>query len=330
MSEAPEPATSPDSDRPDICSYTDYRAFVRAMVSHLRVVEPGFSFRSFAKRAGFASPNYLKLVADGMRNLAPESADKFARGLALTKREQDIFRLLTLIANARTDDERNTLFQRLRERVVAGELTRLRDDQFAVYDVWWALVVRDMVQLPDFELDARWIARRLRPRLRRAQAQRAIDLLLRLGLIVREPDGRVRASERTVSSGPDVQSLAVRNYHRSVLELAAHSLDEVPKEERNITSVTALLSRSEYDEVVAEIGRLRRRILQISDARPAGADREVHQIVFALLPVTQPLRERRAGERDDDDEPGDNPDDDGTSGDRGDEREDQVQGGRGE
>lgn len=289
-------------ERPDVARFTDYRAFLREMVKFLRAVRPGFSFRSFARRAGFASPNYLKLVTDGLRNLAPESVDKFARGLGLNKREQEIFRILVLIANARSDDERNALFVRLRERIGADEVTRLRDDQFAVYEVWWALVIRDMAQLPDFQLDARWIGRRLRPRVRPAQVQRALDLLMRLGLLVRDEEGKVRTSERTISTGPEVQSLAVRNYHRSVLELAGNALDEIPREERNVTSVTVLLSEDGYAEAVGEIAKLRRRLLEISDTRlgeAAGASEaecEVHTAVFALLPVTQAVRERRSAD----------------------------------
>ena len=297
-----EAAIENTPERPDVARFTDYRAFLREMVKFLRAVRPGFSFRSFARRAGFASPNYLKLVSDGLRNLAPESVEKFARGLGLSKREQEIFRILVLIANARSDDERNALFLRLRERIGADEVTRLRDDQFAVYEVWWALVIRDMAQLPDFQLDPRWIGRRLRPRVRPAQVQRALDLLLRLGLLVKDADGKVHATERTVSTGPEVQSLAVRNYHRSLIELANGALDEIPREERNITSVTVLLSRDGYAEAVAEIAKLRRRLLEISDTRigeaPSGsqAEREVFTALFALQPVTQPVRERRSAD----------------------------------
>lgn len=312
----PEAALENTPERPDIRRFTDYRAFLREMVTFLRAVRPGFSFRSFARKAGFASPNYLKLVADGLRNLAPESVDKFNKGLGLAKREQEVFRILVMIANARGDDERNALFLRLRERVVADEVTRIRDDQFAVYDVWWALVVRDMAQLADFQLDARWIGRRLRPRIRPAQAQRSLDLLLRLGLLVTGDDGKTRAAERTISTGPEVQSLAVRNYHRALLELAGRALDEVPREERNITSVTVVMSKEGYAEAIEEIAKLRRRLLEISDShlrapkvegagaadgRPEASetDREVYTAVFALLPVTQPVRERRST-----DEPG--------------------------
>ncbi|MFO0745036.1 MAG: TIGR02147 family protein [Myxococcota bacterium] len=279
------------TERPDIRRFADYRQFLRAFVPFLRATKPTFSYRNFAKRAGFSSPNYLKLVTDGLRNLAPESADKFALGLGLAKREQDIFRLLVGLANARTDDERNALLGRLRERVMTDESARLREDQFAVYDLWWALVVREMATLPGFRLDADWIARQLRPRIRPREAQRALDLLLRVGLLVKTDDGSARPAEQTITTGPEVQALAVRNYHRAQLGLASQALEDIPREERNITSVAVVLNRAQYEEVIAEIGKARRRILEIAD-NPARAQAdaptsEIYQAIFSLFPVTQ-------------------------------------------
>lgn len=289
-------------ERPDVARFTDYRGYLKAMTAYLRATRPGFSFRSFARRAGFASPNYLKLVTDGLRNLAPESVERFARGLGLNKREHELFRMLVLLANARSDEERNAIYARLRERVVGDEIAQLRDDQFAVYDMWWALVVREMVTLPDFELDARWIARRLRPRVRVSQAQRALDLLLRLGLVVVGEDGKATPAEPTISTGPEVTSLGVRNHHRAHLELASRSLDEVDRAERNITSLTLRLNREQYDDAVLEIARSRRRLLEIADgsAQPAEGTAEIYQVVFSLFPVTSSSGTRR--------QPGEEPD----------------------
>jgi uncharacterized protein (TIGR02147 family) len=289
--------TSPSSSpaRPEIGRFADYRDYLRHMTAYLRQTRPGFSFRSFARRAGFASPNYLKLVTDGQRNLAPESVDRFARGLGLDKREHDVFRMLVLMANARSDEERNAIYARLRSCVLGDEVARLRDDQFAVYDMWWALVVREMVALPDFVLDAAWVARRLRPRVRVAQAQKAIDLLLRLGMVIVE-DGRPRLAEATISTGPEVTSLGVRNYHRAHLDLAARSLDEVEKSGRNVTSLTLRLSKAQYAEAVEEIAQLRRRLLEIADGEGDGSvddPGEVHSAVFALFPVTDAARDRQ-------------------------------------
>ena len=53
----------------NIYNFSDYRDFLKDRYRQLKEADPVFSFRHFSKQAGFGSPNYLKLVMDGKRNL---------------------------------------------------------------------------------------------------------------------------------------------------------------------------------------------------------------------------------------------------------------------
>ena len=289
-------------ERPDIRRYTDYRSFLCALIPYLKATDPVFSYRTFSRRAGFSSPNYLKLVAEGQRNLAPVSIDKFARGLGLDRRERRVFRLMVLLESARTDRERNDHYLGLLELVTDDPVARMRSQQFEVYRDWYPLVIRELATLPDFRPDPQWIAQRLRPRVTVAQARRALALLFELGLLIEDDDGAVHLGERRLSTGAHVSSLAVRNYHRAHLDLAAEALDGVPQEERNVTSVTIKLSPNAYGEAVEAIGELRRRLLELADNDQLDDDdAEVHQVLLSLFPVSQ-ARRGRSGAASDDDE----------------------------
>ncbi len=286
--------------RPDIRRYQDYRSFLVDFVAYLRKLDPRFSFRRFARAAGFSSPNYLKLVMDGDRNLSIESAPRFVVGLGLDKEEGDVFGCLVALDLAKHDTARNAIYASLRERTRGDDLAMLRDDQFAVYDHWWVLVVRELADHPGFQPDAEWIAARTRPKIRPAMAQKAIDVLLRTGLWAKdEASGQVVNTRHTISSGLEptaVHGLAIRNYHRAHLELASRSLDEVPRARRNITSAVLSLDEKGYEEAIDVITRARRELLEIAErhenadgAPPLGdaSPREIHQVLFALFPVSQ-------------------------------------------
>lgn len=278
-------------ERPDIRQYSDYRTYLRDIIPHLKATDPEFSYRTFSRRAGFSSPNYLKLVAESQRNLAPASIDKFARGLGLDRRERRVFRLLVLLDGARTDRERNDHYLGLLELVTDDPNARLRSHQFEIYRDWYPLVIREMTALPDFRPDPQWVAQRLRPRITTAQARRALKQLFELGLMVAAEDGTVELAERRITTGPEVHSLAVRNYHRAHLGLAAEALDGVGQEDRNVTSVTVKLSKSGYDEAVREIAKLREKLLDLADEPQIDDDAaEIHHVLVALFPVTQPGR----------------------------------------
>jgi uncharacterized protein (TIGR02147 family) len=57
----------------NIYNFSDYRDFLKDRYRQLKEADSLFSFRYFSKEAGFGSPNYLKLVMDGKRNLSTEA-----------------------------------------------------------------------------------------------------------------------------------------------------------------------------------------------------------------------------------------------------------------
>src|SRR3989338_9919808 len=89
--------------KPNIFEYDNYRSFLKDLYALLKQEKSAFSFRFFSRQAGFRSPNFLKLVMEGKRNLSPESIEKFAKGLKLNKNEADFFRRLVLLNQATTD-----------------------------------------------------------------------------------------------------------------------------------------------------------------------------------------------------------------------------------
>lgn len=282
MSDAPE-----QPERPDPRAFDDHRVYLRAMIEHLRDVEPRFSYRWFARRAGFSSPNFLKLVADGERNMSADSIDRFARGLGLDAREQHAFEALVRLGIASTDAERRRWYEVLREARGRAAVDRLRADAFDLYARWFVVVVRELMGLDGYQDDPAWVARTVRPPLTRREAQDAREILLRLGLVQADDAGRVRPVDRKISTGGEVHSLAVRTFHRAMLGLAERALDEVPRDRRAISALTVPLTAEQYETVRVRIERFRRTLLEELDEASTDASVAVYQLQFALFPVSR-------------------------------------------
>src|SRR5262245_54761071 len=98
---------------PDVFEYLDYRAFLRDVYVHRKAESRGFSFRAFSRRAQLRSPNYLKLVMDGERNLSPQMAERFARALGLDDEASAYLVDLVAFNQATTVGERTASYARL-------------------------------------------------------------------------------------------------------------------------------------------------------------------------------------------------------------------------
>ncbi len=80
-------ASQNTASRPYPADYRDYRNYLQQMVAYLKATHPRFSYRYFSRLAGYSSPNFLKLVAEGHRNMSIKSIVGFARVQCKTTRK---------------------------------------------------------------------------------------------------------------------------------------------------------------------------------------------------------------------------------------------------
>lgn len=279
--------------RPSPWSFTDYRAYLTAMMDFLRATRRGFSLRQFSRHAGYASPNYLGLVARGKKNLSYRSIARFAKALGLSANESKAFEALVLLSQAKTDDERNRHYRELCDSAPRNKAVMLDREQFELYSKWYVLPIREMVLLADFREDPEWIANRLTPNIQPQQAQKSLALLLKLGLVRRNDEGRLEVTDQDLVTPSDIQSLAVRNFHHAHMKHAIRALDEFPREKRNISAVTIPLSKERYELVCSRIEAFRLELLEIAGASlnerqlQEDADQEIFHVGLQIIPLTQ-------------------------------------------
>ncbi|MEZ4362520.1 MAG: TIGR02147 family protein [Kofleriaceae bacterium] len=267
----------------DVFSYLSYRTFLRDAYLDLKEKQRGFSYRWFSKRAGLSSPNFLKLVMDGKRNLSPRGAEAFATALGLVGREASFFRELVDFEQAETAADKNRAWDRLSSYHGHRQVHSLERHQFEYLSKWWHPAIRELVAIPGFRDDPEWIARQLRPTITAAQARAAMELLATLGMIVREPDGKVRQAEQLISTGPEVRSLAAGNFHRQMLTRAAESIELIERTERDVSALTVALSRKSFQLVKERLTQLRSELMDLA-SREGNPDRVI-QVNFQAFPL---------------------------------------------
>jgi uncharacterized protein (TIGR02147 family) len=166
---------------------------------------------------------------------------------------------------------------------------RLGDDEFELYSSWWVVPVRELLTMDRAPESPKEIASRLWPRIKPTEAKRALALLARLGLFqARANETGLKSPEGTLETAPQVMSLAVRNYHRSMLSLAAESLNTLPREDRNVTSITLRMTRRDYGWVCQRISEFEDELLtELGGNQPTADEAEIHNVCISVVPVTR-------------------------------------------
>ena len=267
--------TQPEPIRPKPEDFDDYRAYLRAMIKFLKATQPTFSYRYFSRVAGFSSPNFLKLVAEGQRNLSERSISKFARGLGLEPREQELFGDLVRLDQARSDRERNQAYQRFRRRSREKHpRARLEETYFRVLSLWYTQPIRELTHSADFKEDPSWVGRRLSPSIRPAEAQRAIEMMLEVGLLGRDDQQRLIATESPFAAGVRVRALANRNCQRAMLDRAREAVDAAA--DAVIRSHVVALDSAGWEEVRAKVQRFEEELLDFARDRSENLAPDAH------------------------------------------------------
>lgn len=276
----------------EVFGYLDYRAFLGDYYLAKKQVR-GFSYRSFSRRAGLSSPNYLKLVIEGQRNLSAEMAGRFAEACGLEEDAARYFVHLVAFNQATGVGERSKHYAKLTGFRRYRQAHKLDIAHAAYYASWYMPAIRELAASAEFQEDPAWIAQQLIPAITPLQAARAIDTLMELGLLVRGEEGRLVQADALVSTGPETRGVHIGAFHRAMTERAMESIDLVPAQDRDISSLTLCLSRGGLAAFKERIQRIRRELLELSalEENPE----QVIQINFQLFPLSRGRKRAGAG-----------------------------------
>ncbi|MCC7542463.1 MAG: TIGR02147 family protein [Deltaproteobacteria bacterium] len=280
---APKTAGAAASDAVEVYGYLDYRAFLRDVYRVKK--RRGFSFRAFSRKAGLGSPNYLKLVIDGDRNLTAEMAERFALALGLAADAARFFVALVAFNQARGTVERDEAYAKLTGFRRYRTVRRIDEATIRYFARWYYPAIRELAARHDFREDPAWIGAMLWPAVGESEVTDALATLIELGLLARGEDGRLRHAEALVSTGAELRSMALARYHRAMMARAADSIDRVPPDQRDISSLTLCLGPDGLRRLKERIVRLRRELLELSELEQD--PRQVVQVNFQLFPLSR-------------------------------------------
>lgn len=272
-------------DAPNVFRYLDARRYLGDYYTHKKATSRAFSYRAFSRRVGLGSPNYLKLVIDGDRNLTPEMARRFGGGCGLEGTSLTYFVDLVAFTQASTTDEKAARYERLIRFSEHRQIHHIDVAYGQYHSRWYVPAIRELAFRKDFRADPVWIAGMLLPPIPVEQAEDALDLLTDLGLLAQDDDGRWAPAEALVSTGAEVKGMHYVQYHRAMIGRALASLDDLVPAERDISSVTVTLGADALPQLKERLRSFRRELLQLSAAHPD--PKRVVQINFQVFPLSK-------------------------------------------
>jgi uncharacterized protein (TIGR02147 family) len=269
----------------EIYRYTNYRKLLKDYFDQKKQNNKKFSLQFFADKAGFKARDHILRIMNGHSNVSYQGGQKLASAMELTEKETEYFTNLILFNQAKTHNEKECYFKKMSQICKSVTTQQLREDQYNYFSEWYFGALRSFLPLFNFSNDFTSIGKFLDPPISSQQVQKAINLLLNLGLMTIDEDNHYHVASSSVTSGDEVSSVALNSFHRQSLELAIRSINKTPADQRDISGVTMSVSQDSFNKIKNEIKAFRKKIISIAE-NDSNEDRVV-QFNMQLFPLTK-------------------------------------------
>lgn len=277
---------------PVLGTYTDFRQYLKDVYEYRRKTEStglrAYSYSAFSAAADIKSPNYLKLIIEGRRNLSDDMIARFARALRLQKAEAEEFRALVHYGQETEPIQRNQYLKELadlraRRSFASGEISQQAFDKVPG---WMGWVLFAMVEQYGVSFDPHELYRLIRAKTSPEDIRGELQKLVESGGL-KEEAGRILKGRDLIESPQELPVEVIRKLQAELIYLGIESLFKDSPKEREFGAMTIAMTQAEFEQVRFELRQLRKRIQKdLMVKRETTKGERVYQMNIQLFPVT--------------------------------------------
>lgn len=266
---------------PTIYDYTDYRDAIRDFYLEKKKSNSKYSYSVLGLAIGL-NASHVFCVVEKKRNLPVRCVPAIKKLLGLTGRAAQYFDLL--LAASRTKSEKT------REEILAkASLLRdvkkhyLQEKEQKYLSDWWTPVIRALIEVNQGRINAKEIAETLEPNIGEDKVQESINLLQELGFIQPLGNGLVKLADAHINISGEERAQAIRNFQANVMQIGARSLNAIPPEDRDISTLTMAVDQKGFEDIKNMLQEFRKEVqVRVDKCRKPT---RVLQMNLAMFPV---------------------------------------------
>lgn len=274
----------------NIYDYLDYRLFLRDFYDLEKSLDPTFSYRVFATAVDIDASLLVKILRS-KRHLSDTSVNTFVAFFNFKEGKSEYFREMVAYGKAKTPDAIRKHFETL-QKMRPSRCRMLDEARYRYFQQWYYPMVRSALDVYEYrgEQDAVSLGNSCIPKLTAAQIVTSVEALLQLGLAKRNEQGRIVPSDAHVRTQDHWLSASISEYQKTVTELGRQSIENIPKENRDISTLTMALDSSQIEKIRGILADARKSIVNVVNSMPAEQCDSVYQLNFQMFPMMKKVR----------------------------------------
>jgi uncharacterized protein (TIGR02147 family) len=264
--------------------FEDHVDFLKAWYSYARRF--GFTQKNFMEKANIKAKAFFSDVLSQRKKIGEKHIQGFVDALELSPDEAGYFSLLVHKKNARDPGEINA---------IGGKLASLRAKKTSAilagggtleyFSSWKYPVIREYIKAKGFVRSPKEISKSLlHLKLGLTETRHALHKLQKWNLIeYDEKNGGYRPNNDCLVTYSGMPHAVVNDVKRSLIESSIHSMENLKKDERNISMAIRGMNKETYDKFCVKIDALRKEFLESGEG--TGKSDHVYTLLVQLFPV---------------------------------------------
>lgn len=274
-----------------VTEYRDYRSCMQDFYDE-RKRACSFTWREFARLAGFTSPTYLKLVCEGKSSLSELGIERVASAMNLGGFEYAYFRSLVHYNQAKDDETKKNAFASMKDIAKANKIRVVDGDAFTYFESWKNPVLRELVaMMPDATPKA--VAEMCWQPITADEVRKSLNFMVSVGILQRKSKNVYVQTEKALVGNSDVMPLVLRSMHREMAGFAQKAIDEFDVNDRDVSGITMGIDRDTYEQIVRELESCRRKIVAI--ANTCKEPNQVYRLNLQMFPLSKNTHKKNEG-----------------------------------
>ncbi len=286
---------------PNVTEYMDYRKYLADFYAFRREqtkkdLRP-YSYQMFSAAANIKSPQYLRLIIDGKRNLSDDMIGKFSKALHLNREHSEELKSLVHYTQATDPSERNRFLKDLMEKRVSQKIKSGEIDSKAFEKIpgWVVWILYSMTDVKGVNFEISQLKQLLGEKATQDEIQEALNKLLESGQLVRDPETQeIKKSRPLMENADNIPVALVRKLQAELLYLGMESLFQDDPTDREFGTVTLSMTEKEFEEIKFKLRQIRKQMTKDNSiARSQSAGERIYQLNIQLFPVTKKLEQEK-------------------------------------
>ncbi|MBT7610166.1 MAG: TIGR02147 family protein [Bacteriovoracaceae bacterium] len=262
--------------RPNIYNYHEYRAFLKDYFQFLK--KHKVAAKVIASKLKLSAA-FLSMIIKGKRNLDTKYLDDLSKEFKLSIQESSFLKNLVVLNDSEVASKRSTAYKKLAR---FSEFKTKNNEELVTHkylDKWYYVAIRELSFLKDFIEDPVWIQEKLRINIKREEIKKALKFLKKNELLYENMNH--------LNCNDGIYKLSLANYHKQMLKISAESIEDVPREKRQILAFTKSLSPSGQEKAKEIINKALLDLENIKNDDPISKEkRELYHFHLINVPLT--------------------------------------------